>query len=405
MNKFFIKIKTYFINYFFNKFYPYIGLKQNDLIIYDNIYPHPISGFRHEEFSCLLLEFKRAKIVINPTAYSFLNTPKLEHKYHIKDLIKKNNSFKKKIFIGKGFINVNSKLFYCVFLNNIINNIDWLEKFNIPFIFTLYPGGGFQVNNDVIDLKLKRIFESPMFRKVIVNQNFTKNYLLNQGLCENNHIELIFGVVTPQDSISNKNEKKERYLNKKRTLDICFCAAKYSPQGEDKGYDIFIELAKQLSKKYDFIRFHVIGGFSENDIDISSINEIITFYGYQKFENLKKIFKNIDIIISPNRSFVLGKGAFDGFPLGTVVEAVLNGVVALVSDELEENIIFEHNKELIIIKPNVEAITKEIIGLIENPDKLNLISCKGRERFSQIYSNNNQMKLRIDLIRKEIKNG
>src|SRR4030066_370297 len=83
-----------------------------------------------------------------------------------------------KIKIRKGFININAKLFYCVFINNIYDNLNWLEKFKIPFIFTLYPGGGFQINNEIIDKKLKIVFNSPMFKKVIVTQIFTLDYLI-----------------------------------------------------------------------------------------------------------------------------------------------------------------------------------------------------------------------------------
>ena len=42
-------------------FIPFKGLKKYDLIIYDNIYPHPVSGFRLEEFTVLLKEFKSSK--------------------------------------------------------------------------------------------------------------------------------------------------------------------------------------------------------------------------------------------------------------------------------------------------------------------------------------------------------
>jgi glycosyltransferase involved in cell wall biosynthesis len=302
----------------------------------------------------------------------------------------------------KYFNNINVKLFYCVFLSNIYNNIDWIEKFKIPFVFTLYPGGGFQVNSQIINKKLNRVFSSPMFRKVIVTQKYTKNYLIDDLLCDPNKIEFIFGCVVPQTSIRHSNAIGESFNRNKDFFDIVFCAAKYTEKGEDKGYDTFIDFAKSISGKYSFVRFHIIGGFDENVIDITSIRDKINFYGYKKFEELAAIFKKMDIIISPNKPFLLHDGAFDGFPLGTVVEAVLNGVVALVSDELNENEYFENEKDIILIKNDKFFIERKVEYLIGNPKILDEISNNGRNKFSELYSNDIQMKRRIDILKNEV---
>jgi len=386
---------------YLENFIPYKGIKKADLLIYDNIYPHPVSGFRHEEFTVLLSEFSKSKIIMWPSSYPIINTPISEHKNHIKSLIQVNKSFSKKLKIRKGFININAKLFYCVFISNIYDNLKWLEKYKIPFIFTLYPGGGFQIDNEIIEKKLKKIFNSPMFKKVIVTQKFTKDYLINKNLCKDENIEFIFGGVVPQISIQKELNDKKSYLVNKPTFDVCFCAAKYTPRGEDKGYDVFIDFAHQIATKYDFIRFHIIGGFAENDIDISLIKDKIQFYGYQKFEELSIIYKNMDVLVSPNKPFILGKGSFDGFPLGTVVEAALNGVVSIITDELKQNSLFITNEDLIIIESKSSSIEKEIIALIEQPKKLYLISKKGRQKFMEVYANEIQMKTRIELLKKE----
>lgn len=384
-------------------FIPFKGLKNYDLIIYDNIYPHPVSGFRLEEFTVLLKEFKSSKILTTNEGYSILKTPKNEHKVHIKNLISNNRELKNKINIKKGFVNINTKLFYCIFINNIYNNIDWLEKYKIPFIFTLYPGGGFKLYDSICDQKLNRVFNSPSFRKVIVTQLFTKNYLIENNLCNENNIELIFGGVVPQNSLNKNISLKKKYLINKKTLDICFCAAKYMPLGKDKGYDVFIEFAQNIVKKYDFINFHIVGGFSKDDIDIRNFEDKIFFYGYKNFVELNEFFNTIDIIVSPNKPFVLNKGSFDGFPLGTVVEAVLNEVVAIVSDELNENKLFVNNEDIVIIKSNSLDLEEKIIDLIENPKKLYSISQNGMEKFRHIYSNQYQIKPRIDIIKKQLK--
>lgn len=383
-------------------FIPYKGFKKVDLLIFDDIFPHPVSGFRYEEFTVLLSSFKKSKIVMSPSAYSVVNTPVNDHIKHIKDFLEQNKSFKNKLSLKKSYVNINAKLFYCVFINNIFNNLNWLEKHKIPFVFTLYPGGGFQLNETLSDNKLKKVFASPMFRNVIVTQKITQDYLINNNFCNSQSIQFVFGGVVPQISLKKDLTNKKSYLINKPTFDICFCAAKYTPRGVDKGYDVFIDFAHMIAKEYDFIKFHIVGGFTEDDIDISNIKDRIHFYGYQNFESLGAIYKNMDVLISPNKPFVLGKGAFDGFPLGTVVEAVLNGVVVLISDQLKQNNVFVPDVDLILIESEINSIKKEIIGLINSPEKLYSILEKGKEKFLEVYSNEIQMLPRIILLQDEI---
>lgn len=392
-------VKT--ISDFFHKPKFVKGYDKVDLFIYDDIFPHPISGFRYEEFKVLLQQFKKAKIFLEPLSYPLVNTKIELHQNHVEEFNVNYSELKNKLIVNKKHININSKLFYCVFLNNIYPNLYWLEKYKIPFVFTLYPGGGFEIENEVSDQKLKKVLSSPQFRKVIVTQLFTKNYLLKNSFCSSNQIEYIFGGVVPQNSFQIEGVLKVLYPNKE-TFDIIFCAAKYMPKGLDKGYDVFIELAKSLIKRYSFVRFHVVGGFDKDEIDVTLLGDAITFYGYKKFDDLKGIYNKMDVIISPNKPFLLGKGAFDGFPLGTVVEAVFNGVVALITDELKQNTIFEEGKEIIIVESNKKFIEQQIISLIENPENLKSLSENGKNKFFEVYSNDFQMKPRIKLLKKEI---
>lgn len=380
------------------------GVETNTLLIYDDIYPNPISGFRYEEFNSILQTFDDATIFIDPTAYKWLQQDSALHRIHVIEILKLYPKFKNRIFYGKNGKSENAKLFYCVFFNNIQKNFAWLEEHRIPFVFTLYPGGGFSFNDKVVNEKLKMIFSSKLFRKVIVNQKIIRDYLLEHKLCPQKQIELIFGVVVPQTSIEVPIIDKEYFGFGKETLDICFCAAKYKEKGIDKGYDVFIDFAKKISEKYNFIRVHVIGGFNQDDIDASVLGNKITFYGYLNYQELKSVFSKTDLIISPNKPFELCDGCFDGFPLASIVEAVLNGVVALVADELDENAHFTSGEDVIIIAPETESIMDVVENLIDNPQKIKLISNKGRSKFKEIYSYNAQMKPRIKILNEELKN-
>lgn len=53
----------------------------------------------------------------------------------------------------------------------------------------------------------------------------------------------------------------------------------------------------------------------------------------------------MDIILSPNRSNILANGAFDGFPTAAVVEAGLKGVIMMISDDNNQNLIFKDGED------------------------------------------------------------
>ena len=288
-------------------------------------------------------------------------------------------------------------------MNNTYNYLPFLEQNNIPFVFTLYPGGGFSLNDEVSDKKLKRVFSSPYFKKVIVTQKITHDYLIKNNFCKEEQIELINGGVILNGENSFSLGEKQYFNYDKSTLDVCFVAQKYSIDGHDKGYDIFIKSAKVLAKKIDNIRFHVVGGFSADDIDVSDINDKIRFYGVQEFAWFKEFYRDKDIIVSPNVPFVLGPGAFDGFPVTCVLDAMKNGVAAICSDELNCNTYYKNEKDMVIIKPDENEIINRIEYYYQNPDKLRKLGISGKKTTSEAYSYENQIKHRINILENIIK--
>lgn len=289
-------------------------------------------------------------------------------------------------------------LAYTYFLAETYTLLPYLEKNKLPFIFVLYPGGGFGLNNHSSDQMLREIFGSKYFRKVIVTQPVTRKYLLENNFCSEKQIHYEFGGYVqflPEDIPTKLQYKKD-----KSTIDICFVAAKYSQYGEDKGYDIFINVAKKLAYQYSFVRFHVVGGFNASDIDVTDIKDKISFYGYQGKTFLTNFYPRMDICLSPNRPFKLFDGNFDGFPLG--LDAMCFANVLMTTDELDNKELFEDNKDIVIIKPNSEDILQKITKLIENPIKLLEIGMAGqRVLFSKMNPNTRLLNI-VDLLTKEI---
>jgi len=384
-----------------------LGKNTVSLVIIDDIFPSIYSPFRYEEYLQYLKKIKSAYILTTGTSLSAVN-----EKREIKEVIEE---FEKKYPKFTGIINelkeesveelrnIPNKLALITFLGNTYNSLDIIEKYEIPFIFTLYPGGGFSLNNEKSDDKLRKICGSRFFEKVIVTQKNTYNYLIEKQFCTQDQIEFVYGVVTPKEILDTSIENKKYYKRDKDILDICFVAHKYAKQGKDKGFDLFIESAKKLSKKYKDMRFHVVGGFDENDIDVKEIKDKITFYGIRSSKWLIEFYKKMDIMISPNRPFVLAEGAFDGFPTASCTEAMINGVVLLCTDELNLNIKFEDKQDLIIIKPETKNIVNEVEKLYKNPEKIIEIANISRKKTKKIYSEKNQIKPRIDLINKVAK--
>jgi glycosyltransferase involved in cell wall biosynthesis len=226
--------------------------------------------------------------------------------------------------------------------------------------------------------------------KVIVTTKITLDYLLNNNLCNENKILFIYGVVV-NSSITKESDNAIRLIKKnKLSFDICFVAHKYSPEGKDKGYDIFIQVAKQLSKIHDNIKFHVVGNFNDTDIDITEIKLKIKFYNTLETSEFPDFYHGIDIILSPNSSFVLAPGAFDGFPTGACIEAGLNSVALFVTDDLNQNIFFKEGEEIV----------NKILHYYLNPAKLYSIANNGKEKIQAIYNLEAQMKPRIGILEK-----
>jgi glycosyltransferase involved in cell wall biosynthesis len=235
------------------------------------------------------------------------------------------------------------------------------------------------------------------FRKVIVTQSVTYNYLIERAFCQPEQIEHIYGVVTPL-SASDQPPKKIHYGKEKPTLDICFVAHRYSAIGRDKGYDVFIEVAKRLASLRPNISFHVVGGFDESVIGVAEISDRIRFYGLQSAPWFQEFYRDKDLILSPNIPFQLYEGSFDGFPTGCCADAALHAVAMFCTDLLQLNIRFTDREDIVLIPHDADRIVEIISHYFDFPDELQSVAEKGRDRAREIYSYENQIAPRIQIL-------
>lgn len=291
-------------------------------------------------------------------------------------------------------------LAYSYFLGETYALLPFFKKNKIPFVFLLNPGGTFGFDNESSDNMLREIFGSKYFRKVIVNQKRFEEYLLRKKLCDKGDVLYDFS-----GSVQFKKtdvKPKQYYKKDKETFDICFVAAKYSEKGIDKGYDLFIGAAKRLAKYSSDIRFHVVGGFDQTDIDVSGIKDKIKFYGYLPSTTLPTFYAKMDIFLSPNRANKLHEGNVDGFPLSA--GAMYCGVCGFNADELNLNTEF-NTDEVVIIKTDVKDIVQKAEYYYENLDELYALSRKGQKKAQHFYDTGNHIKRRIELFRKIVEAG
>lgn len=375
-----------------------------DLIIVDDVFPSRRSGFRHVEFTAYLKAFKRSLVLTTGATLHVLETASInsvirEYQHTYPELgnrvMLKNEAFP--LAIGK--------LLYVTFISNAYALLPSAEALNIPFVFTLYPGGGFALNSIECDKKLKRIFDSPCFQKVIVTQQVIYNYITEKHLCPADKIEMIFGVVMPEMANERPPLKKNRWGFGKDRLDVCFMAHKYTTYGEDKGYDVFINAASILRQRYDNIFFHVVGPYNKSVIDVGTFSDRITFHGSLNPEEFDDFFQDMDIIMSPNISGKIFPGSFDGFPTASCTEAALRGTAIFAYDEFNSaQGRFTDGEDIVLLKYDLWDIVRLVEKYRADPAALKAVGEAGIGRVRALYSHEAQLAPRIELLRQVISN-
>lgn len=371
-----------------------------DIAIIDDVFPHPLSAFRVQEFEGYLAEFDSVKIYASGLSVRILGKETREEL--VAEFKRRRPEYAKQLEVLEADTVINARLIYTVFLGNAYSNIERIEDLGTPFVFTLYPGGQFGLDNAASDMMLKRVTSSPCFRKVIVTQQVTYDYLLRKRFCAPDQIEFVFGLVTPNDGIGFKEADKRHFGIDKDVLDICFVGHKYVARGVDKGYDIFVEVARDLCRRYDDIQFHVVGSFDENEIDVTDIRERFTFYGTRHIAWFDEFYRDKDIILSPNVPSKIFEGSFDGFPTGACVDAALRTTAIFAADELHLNTHFVDGVDLVIVPHDAARAAGIIEKYYRDPAGLKAIAENGCRTARRLYSYGAQMAPRISSLQAEL---
>ena len=170
------------------------------------------------------------------------------------------------------------------------------------------------------------------------------------------------------------------------------------PHGEDKGYDVFVQVAQILATAGMPVRCHVVGGFDASVLPLGIAAPIFEFHGLQPTAFFRQFYARMDAIFSPNRPFVLAPGAFDGFPTGCCIEAGLQAVTVFCTDELGQNIGLRDGIDFCLIRPEASDIVTKFANVLAQPDALASIGRNGRDKMIELYGSPRQIAPRIDLL-------
>lgn len=370
-----------------------------DLLIIDDFFPSPHSGFRLQELTSIMEAIPEARVLARGRGVSFFGKQTVEE---LVSNFKVDHSVLDRQLQTNAFYNAKVKLLYINFITTAYALIIE-DNYQIPFVLTIYPGGGFALNSAEVDERMRLIFSSPYFRRVIVTQQVIYDYLVEHQFCSADQIEFVFGVVTPLAALNQSYQNKQHFGLDKEILDICFVAHKYTQFGQDKGYDTFIEVAHRLAVKFNNINFHVVGPWNAEVIDVSKLKGRLTFYGAQDQSWFDTFFIDKDIILSPNIPDQIYPGSFDGFPTGCATDAALREVALFCSDPLELNQQrFKDDSEIVIISTQPDEIVSRIEQYYKQPQKLKQLAQQGAKRVKQLYSYEAQIAPRLKILREEI---
>ena len=372
--------------------------QQAPWLVLDDFFPNLLTGFRVAEYNAHLQAFPQLSVLSSLGDFPAQHT-RFAQRYpaHASRVLPYAPSW----LAGAGLVYLN-------FLNNAHHYLPALQQRQIPFVLTLYPGGGFGLDEPESDAKLAAVLASPLLQAIIVTQPATHDYLqrfsAQRGLTLPPMHRIDGLVVNPLYFDAHGPTRAPAFGQGKATLDICFVAECYMPLGANKGYPEFIAAAQALADCPELRWYIVGGGFTPEEIDVSALGDRIQFHGRLETAALRRFYAGMDLIVSPNQPFLLHPGNFDGFPTGCCVEAALCGVAVMATDALQQNPGYVDGESMLLLETTATVslarqIENRIRQLLVAPDALERVGQAGQVLTRQLYAPARQIGQRQRILR------
>ena len=373
-------------------------------VILDDFFPNLLTGFRVAEYNAHLDTFPGCEV---RSVYPEFAVEHVRYAARYPELAGRVRTYQPGWLAGCRFAYLN-------FLNNAAHFLPDLEAQALPFVLTLYPGGGFGLHEEESDRKLAMVIGSPLLQTLIVTLPVTRDYV--QEFASRHGLRLppmhlIRGVVVNPCYFSLPPLPREPSLTRSGNgLDICFVAERYMPLAANKGYPEFIEAVAGLGG-IPGLHVHIVGGgYTPEEVDFSALPVPVTWHGRLETAALQQFYSRMDLIVSPNRPRLLHAGNFDGFPTGCCVEAALCGVAMLVTDPLGQNPGYIHDEDIFLLDHSeAEAslpaqIVATVRALAANTARLARVAQAGSRRTSDLYHPQQQIGQRQRLLESVMEN-
>lgn len=220
--------------------------------------------------------------------------------------------------------------------------------------------------------------------KIIVLSQFNKNQFLNDKLCENSKLEIVFNGVNTNEFLGDFNIKKND-----NNITICEVARLDKNKGQ-------VDLVKAFNLAYPYFDFETelifIGEGDdkeniENEIKKTKLNNIKVL-GFSNEVN--KILQNIDIFCLPSYT--------ESFPL-SILEAMASKKAIIATDVGGVSEIISNNENGLLVKPNdLEQLRDKLIYLVNNPEKARELGKQARITVESKFELKKSMKKTIKVI-------
>lgn len=368
--------------------------------VIDDFFPNLLTGFRVAEYNGLLGHFPGLRIA---STYGGFDEAHAQYAARYP-------RFAERVLRLDPAALAGSHLAYVNFLNNAHAYLPHLQAHRVPFVMTLYPGGGFGLYEPASDAKLTEVLASPLLREVIVTQPVTRDYLRARAPAALAVTE-IFGVVShPLYFDAPQASPRRRFGVHKNSFDVAFVAEKYMPRGLNKGFPAFVrgvQAAIAGAPDVDW-RIHVVGGFDRDDWRAelrpggADLGERVVLHGRLETGELRQWFGGIDLVVSPNLPGALHRGNFDGFPTGCCVEAALCGTAFAATDPLGlSEGRFRDGEHYWHLEPGAAAVTAALLALAAQPQRLAALGLAGQARAQDLFSPQRQIGGRIAVLERQ----
>ncbi len=375
-------------------------------LVLDDFFPNLLTGFRVAEYNALLDRFPGLRIA---SSYGDFERAHAEYSALYPRFAARVLRFDPAVLAGCPFAYLN-------FLNNAAQFLPELERHRVAFAITLYPGGGFGLREAASDRKLDPVLASPLLRGLVVTQSATRDYVrprLRAGV----PLREIFGVVAnplyfaPQPARSWFGFGKAEF-------DVAFVAEKYMERGANKGFPAFVDGVTQwlhaLPPRLAAVaNIHIVGGFDAGDwreclptqpaasdrATVGGTPPAPSFHGRLETHMLRELLSRVDLVVSPNRPFVLHEGNFDGFPTGCCVETSLCGAAFAACDVLGLGAgHYRPGTDFIMIDPDAAGVASALSFAISEPQRLRRIGAAGTETTRRLFDPSIQIGGRVDFL-------